>query len=169
MSIRPLLTNSGDLMSILCSLYRPPYAELKQIDCKIFLQKRWFIGDQQRIAAWGLQTWEAMCKFSHAKWRTHLWRGNKVGRAIANRESMAFHWMSSTRKEGELSSCCAVLAQRVRACPSSLPAQFSWAFCLQTVQSDIYLFIYLFIYFGSNMEDLLFPMYKEPNYFIHFF
>ena len=56
----------------------------------------------------------------------HFYREEKeLGRAVVNKESMAFHWLSPSREEEE-SSCGALLSsQGERAPPAGLPTVFN--------------------------------------------
>lgn len=80
------------------------FIDLKQIDCQLFLQKRWVYMDQQRIAFHSLQPWRATGTSPCAKERVSLrvtrkgecfYRGErKLGGLTANKEPLAFDWLS---------------------------------------------------------------------------
>ena len=78
----------------------------------------------------------------------NTFRGEKeVGRAIVNKEFMAFHWLSpcQERRQDDESFCWDLLSsQGMRAPPSGLLHLFNLGFCL--LYTNIYIYIYIYIH-----------------------
>ena len=116
-----LLTSPSAFRDLLWSLYGPPkcWPKIKRLPV-IFPAKMSLFGISREF-----KPHASPCTTGEGEL---FYRGEKeVGRAIVNKESMAFHWLSLCQKRS-LFSCCWALFPVVD--PSGLPALFNWGFCL---------------------------------------